>query len=180
MSGNLFDFGGFDGFGGDDFFGGLLGSFAAANEPKIVASETCPGCGMTLAELLHGGRVGCSKCYSVFERSLMPTITKIHGNVAHCGKVPKLYNQNPEELSEESAKNVSDIPKAAEQTLENESEIDALKRKLREAIDRQEYEDAAKYRDEIKALESKNDTNGANTSENSGENQDGQNGGDAK
>lgn len=184
MSGNLFDFGGLGGFAGDDFFGGLLGSFAASsNEPKIVASETCPGCGMTLAELLHGGRVGCSQCYSVFRKSLMPTIIKIHGNVAHCGKIPKLYNQSPEELAEEEPKFASDISNSAEKTDESAgagtSELDILKRKLREAIDSQEYENAAKYRDEIKALENKSKRENE-SGENKGKNENEREGDDAE
>lgn len=150
MPGNLFDFGGFT---GDDFFGGLLGSFVE-KEPKIVASETCPGCGMTLGELLHGGRVGCMQCYSVFRNSLMPTVTKIHGNVAHCGKVPV---QNAAGEAGGTAK----APSTAQNAAAPQDKLSQLREKLRIAIDRQEYEDAAKYRDEIRAIEQEAEKNTA-------------------
>ena len=80
---------------------------------------------------LHGGKIGCSECYNVFSNSLGSTVKRIHGNVEHCGKVPE---------GKKSA--VSDKKK-----------IEALKSKLNEAIEKQEYEMAAKYRDEIREIE---------------------------
>ena len=147
LPGNLFDF---SGFGGDDFFGGLLGSFVG-NEPRITASETCPRCGMTLGELLHGGRVGCSECYNIFKDSLMPTITKIHGNVVHCGKTPQNRDISGQYVHDTVKPENSREEK--QEKSESELKLDKLKRLLREAIDKQEYEDAAKYRDEIRAIE---------------------------
>ena len=146
----LFDF---DGISSDDFFGGLFGSFAAG-QPKIVAAQKCEKCGMTLGELLHSGRVGCADCYTIFRKSLIPTITKIHGNVAHCGKspFPQTQVQAPEETQ----------PKAPEKELSDAEKIEQLKQKLKEAIELQEYEMAAQYRDSIKELEKKMSEGGEN------------------
>lgn len=134
-----------DSFGfSDDFFGGFLGSFLEP-KPQVVAAETCSVCGLTLGELLHGGRVGCENCYNVFRKTLIPTITKIHGNVAHCGKTPTATQDNTEK-SEPAVENT------AEQRPQ-ETELEKLKRLLAESIEKQEYEDAAKYRDMIREIE---------------------------
>ncbi len=142
----LFDF---DGIASDDFFGGLFGSFAAG-QPKIVAAQKCEKCGMTLGELLNSGRVGCAQCYNVFRKSLIPTITKIHGNVAHCGKVPMIENAGENIFEKEDTKVQEPVCE-----LSISEQISALKNKLKDAIEAQEYEMAAKYRDSIKELEKK-------------------------
>lgn len=130
----------------DDIFGEFLGGFI---QPKsqIVASENCPVCGMSLSELLHNGRVGCKECYTVFRKTLMPTISKIHGNVVHSGKRPDSCDVCESKKEPEKKESVSD-------------KISVLKEKLYEAIEKQEYEDAAKYRDEIRALEKEREEKG--------------------
>lgn len=143
----------------DDFFGGLLGSFVN-KEPKLVSNRHCDGCGMTLGELLNGGKVGCARCYSVFEKSLIPTISKIHGNVVHCGKFPEkaTEKQTPAQNTEKP----QNVPVTEKEKLE------MLKKELNDAVEKQEYETAAKIRDEIKALEEK--ASCENSDEKGGEN----------
>lgn len=142
----LFDF---DGIASDDFFGGLFGSFAAG-QPKIVAAQKCEKCGMTLGELLNSGRVGCAQCYAVFRNSLIPTVTKIHGNVAHCGKVPLISEDTAGATEKEEKKATEPVHE-----LSDSEKIAQLKEKLKNAIETQEYEMAAEYRDRIKELEKK-------------------------
>ena len=101
----------------------------SVNEPKA-----CPICGMRFSDFLHGGKIGCAECYNTFSTSLNSTVKRIHGNVEHCGKVP------------EGKKN----------EMSDKKKIEALKIKLNEAIEKQEYEMAAKYRDEIREIENKN------------------------
>ena len=136
----------------DDFFGGLLGSFVN-KEPKLVSARSCDVCGMTIGELLNGGKVGCSNCYKVFERSLSPTIAKIHGNVAHCGKIPKSLIKDPVPESTDITPSEKALPD--QKTLTDTEKLDLLKKQLVDAVDKQEYELAARFRDEIKALEEK-------------------------
>lgn len=113
-------------------FDGLFGSMIGEKNPdKKTISGACPVCGMRFTEFLQGSKIGCSKCYEVFNRSLEPTIKRIHGNVEHCGKIP--------EGSLKKEKNT-------------EKQIAVLEEKLKQAIEAQEYEKAADYRDEIKAL----------------------------
>ena len=140
----------------DDFLGGFLGSFLEP-KPQIVASDACTRCGMTMAELMHGGRVGCSNCYSVFRRALSPTITKIHGKATHCGKIPQpLADEQINDTESQPAKTPTEIASNAQNEKKPADRLSELKEKLRAAIDAQEYEDAAKYREEIRAIEAQN------------------------
>lgn len=116
---------------------GLLGGFfknmmdLPDAKPRINDS-VCKKCGYRFSDFLNEGKLGCSECYTTFAHLLEPTISKIHGNTKHCGNIPE--------------SNVSD------ETLKKRK-IQDLKQKLSDAIEKQEYEMAAKYRDEIKELE---------------------------
>ncbi len=126
-------FQGFDELYGDDFFGGLLGSLFES-KPQVTSTGACSFCGTRLGELLNRGTAGCAECYKTFSNALSPTISKIHGNVAHCGKTPGKGEK-----------------KQAEMTVQEK--ITALRGELSLAIEKQEYERAAQLRDEIIALE---------------------------
>lgn len=121
----------FDDMYGDNFFGGILGSLFE-QRPSVSSLSACPFCGTRLGELLNSGTAGCAKCYETFASALSPTIAKIHGKVAHCGKAPK---------------------GAPKKQLSLEDKIAILKDELEAVIERQEYERAAELRDEIRALE---------------------------
>jgi protein arginine kinase activator len=84
---------------------------------------------MTRSEFIRGGMPGCSECYSVFESSMKPLLKKIHSTTTHIGKVYGEKGSTPE------------------------SKVDLLKAQLKEAIANEEYEKAAKLRDEIKEME---------------------------
>mgnify|MGYP003298086663 CR=1 FL=1 len=84
---------------------------------------------MTRSEFLASGKIGCASCYTAFESSMTPLLKKIHLTTTHTGKVMG------------KAGNVS------------ENRIDLLKAQLKEAIDKEEYEKAARLRDEIKEME---------------------------
>ena len=86
---------------------------------------------MRLSEFTHGGKAGCAKCYTTFKDAITPTVKKLHGNTAHTGKFPK-------GRAEQHAKKV------------RKAELEEL---LKRAIETQEYEKAAGYRDAIRALE---------------------------
>ena len=127
-----------DGFFGkstDDIFSGLFAGMMNDATPKSVNEPAvCKVCGMRFSDFLHGGKIGCSECYNAFSASLSSTIKRIHGNVEHCGKIPE---GKKNEMSEKK-------------------KLESLRAKLTEAIEKQEYEMAAKYRDEIREIENKN------------------------
>ena len=98
----------------------------AKNHPK------CTLCGMTLSDLLVGGRTGCSRCYEVFAEPLSGAISAMHGHLSHVGRVPT----------------------AVRARREQSARLAALRECLKEAVIAEQFERAASLRDEIRALES--------------------------
>lgn len=96
-----------------------------------MRSPECPHCGLSLAEFNKAGRLGCSECYRVFADELHSLLRKIHGSDQHFGKVP-----------------VTDPFQ-----LQVRKELLALRRRLKRAIEREEFEKAAGLRDRINQIE---------------------------
>jgi len=112
----------------------LLSSLLAAapEEEQFTSAETrrlkCPVCGFTLEHLRNASLLGCPQDYEVFAQPLLPLIESIHdGKTLHCGKVP------------------STTPKRTK----NQIELHSLKLKLEQAVKKEDYELAAKMRDQI-------------------------------
>jgi len=94
--------------------------------------SVCPNCGFTLARLRKEGMLGCPEDYEVFEAALLPLIERAHGgNSTHVGKVPSKTPQTTKRLVQ----------------------LTTLRRQLDVAVKNEDYELAAKLRDEIKHLE---------------------------
>lgn len=93
--------------------------------------KKCPTCGRTIADVQKTGRLGCSSCYEVFRDDLNPVLRRLHGSSTHTGKVP-----------------VRAYPKAR-----IERQIEDLRRRLEDCVRQENYEQAAKYRDELRLLE---------------------------
>ncbi len=94
--------------------------------------ERCEGCGMTFEDIAQSGKVGCAKCYQTFKSLLAPSLKRIHGNTQHTGKVPS----------------------SAGEMVKKQNEIKRLKEELNQMIAQQNFEEAAKLRDQIRAMES--------------------------
>lgn len=94
-------------------------------------SKRCECCGASFSDIAQSGRVGCSECYTTFRNELIPSLNRLHGKAIHIGNTPS--SEKAEETAEEKIKN--------------------LKNKLSEAIAAEEFENAAKLRDEIRKLE---------------------------
>lgn len=108
-------------------FGSSFGGRTGGMNQKV-----CPGCGLTEAELRSKGKLGCEKCYSVFSDFLNAMLKKMHMSLEYKGKTPV-----------ETAGEVS----AARR-------IEKLRDDMQAAVEKQNYEEAAKIRDMIKELES--------------------------
>lgn len=112
---------------------------------KAIASETattagtCPSCGLTLADFKKTGRLGCARCYSVFDTSLRGLLRKLHGGTQHSGKV---YLQKDPTETDRTARLVS------------------LRRGLGRAVDSEDFERAAALRDQIRRLEAGQEVQG--------------------
>lgn len=106
---------------------------ALTGKPGRV-DAVCPSCGLTLSMFKRTGRLGCMNCYDAFRDELMPLLRKIHGSAHHTGKTPLRLGAGAGQ-----SKVRSDIKK--------------LRKRLREAISVEEYEEAAKIRDQIREIE---------------------------
>jgi protein arginine kinase activator len=92
----------------------------------------CPNCGFTLDQFRKEGLLGCAYDYEVFEKLLTPLIEKAHnGRTSHCGKVP------------------SKAPKDTKSRMR----LLKLRQQLETAVYKEDYELAAKLRDEIERVE---------------------------
>ena len=104
-----------------------------AKQTQVHSGLSCDRCGTTFAEFKKTGFAGCDKCYEVFEKDVESILSKIQPSTTHKGKIAG--------------------PKGEE--IQRANEIKDLKEKLRLAVMDERYEDAAKLRDSIKALEEK-------------------------
>lgn len=99
------------------------------------AKLKCSNCGMTYEDFKKIGRLGCSVCYGAFRKNLVPLLKRIHGSTQHIGAAP--------------TKSVKEVKR--------KSEAEELREKLQQAIQREEFEEAAKLRDRLRELENKSE-----------------------
>ena len=93
---------------------------------------SCPHCGFTLAQFTKEAVLGCPFDYEVFEKALLPLIEKAHdGKTVHRGKVPSRMPQDTKK----------------------QIKLTALRQQLDAAVQSEDYEQAAKLRDEINQME---------------------------
>lgn len=129
-----------------DIFGGgmdvnsILNQFFSLAGKKTGADSSlvCPQCGTDYAQFNSTGLVGCDKCYDVFSDAIEAMLQRTQGATVHNGKI-----SGPD--SEE---------------IKKQNEIGRLKAELQKSILEEKYEEAAKLRDRIKALEKEEKDNG--------------------
>ncbi len=117
------------------FTGGLLGSLFSGELADKTAEDAirCPFCGISFEEIARSGEVGCEDCYQNFRARLTPTIEKLHGKAGHLGKTPFEHPDEPAHKQDDT--------------------LSKLKEQLQQAIENQEFEQAAVLRDQIKEME---------------------------
>ncbi|WP_085504849.1 UvrB/UvrC motif-containing protein [Thalassobacillus devorans] len=109
-----------------------ISSGTAPASTQLAKQVQCPKCGLTYKEFARIGKFGCAECYKTFDEKLNPIFRRVHsGNTQHNGKIPKRAGGN----------------------LHLRKEIEQKKHELHQLIDREEFEEAAKVRDQIRKLE---------------------------
>jgi protein arginine kinase activator len=91
----------------------------------------CPRCGFTQSDFKKAGRLGCPDCYETFSEAMEGLLKTMHKGTRHVGKVPV----------------------ALRQSREISTRLEALQKKLSQAIAAEDFETAASLRDEIKQAE---------------------------
>ena len=120
--------------GGDysvnDFIKGVIRHMPDASEQAAEESPaedevifTCPNCGMSFRDFAQQGKIGCSVCYETFREELAPLLRRLHGAGSQGG------------------------------ALALRQRIERLRAGQERAVAKEDYEKAAEYRDEIRALE---------------------------
>ena len=97
--------------------------------------QTCPVCGIAFHEFRTQGRLGCPHDYVCFQTQLEPLIMNIHGETKHVGKTPR---RNPGGSRKRT-------------------ELIRMRREMKEAVAREDYERASELRDRIAEIEAGND-----------------------
>lgn len=117
----------------------LSGLLNMESSPGFTAPSTtavrCDKCGMTYNQFTQVGRFGCPECYHSFATRLEPLLRRIQSSTEHTGKVPV---------------------RSGEQ-LKMKKRLDTLRKDLKQAIMLEQFEQAAKLRDEIRELEQRTD-----------------------
>jgi protein arginine kinase activator len=91
----------------------------------------CPRCGLDFEVFRQRGRLGCPECYDAFREELVAILREIHKQVQHTGKHPR-------------GGQVSDA---------RWQHLSGLRQALDLAVRTEDYERAAKLRDDIRQLQ---------------------------
>lgn len=115
------------------FLAGLLNYDKSFDKKDTLLrnSAKCSQCGQHYAQFAQSGKLGCDKCYENFGEYLEALLKRVHGSQVHKGK----------------------FPKRTAGFIRNKRKIQNLKNYLNELVAKEEFEEAAKIRDQIRELE---------------------------
>lgn len=108
----------------------IKGALNSETPAEGEGSLVCPSCGFTQQDFKKVGRFGCPKCYDAFRPMLMPMLPSMHKGSTHTGKIPQ---------------RALDRRTIYDRLTKLEMELDI-------AIKSERYEDAARFRDEIRQI----------------------------
>jgi protein arginine kinase activator len=110
----------------------LLAGLVSSALPESDGPERrCAHCGRTYAAFSRSAELGCSKCYESFGEDIAGVLKRIHGNARHLGKSPRRF---------------------CVEKVHARRRMRALEDELRISVELENYERAARLRDEIADL----------------------------
>jgi len=111
----------------------LLTNFVKLHSGTTTKQDLkCEQCGLTFAQFREHSLMGCAECYAAFETALAPLLERAHeGGTHHLGKVPRRAG-------------------ASEHT---QQRITRIRKRLEKAVSSEDYELAARLRDEVRQIE---------------------------
>ncbi len=115
------------------FLSGLLNKEKSANPNNGVV--VCSNCGMSFPEFKKRSKVGCAQCYVTFNTQLQPIIKRLHGTSRHTGKLPGKLGAS----------------------LKVKKKLEKFEAELKIALMKEDYENAAILRDQIRDLKKEAD-----------------------
>jgi protein arginine kinase activator len=114
----------------DISLGGLFSGVADGSAEVAGKAQTCPVCGFTVSDIKKLNKAGCADCYRHFRGDIISILRRDGIELAYTGPLP---------VKLEAFRATSVDP-------EN------LRKELQRAIDQEDYELAAYYRDRIRAV----------------------------
>jgi len=90
--------------------------------PTPLISNRCSACGFTSEDVRKTGRLGCGECYVIFSGLLQDVLNDCQKGTRHAGKVPKSFRKPSKKRLQED---------------------------LSSAVGKEEFEEAARLRDEL-------------------------------
>ncbi|MZP30220.1 hypothetical protein GTO91_10920 [Heliobacterium undosum] len=124
-----------DNFPINKFLAGLLGfdtgKTASSVNLNLHAPGKCEHCGANYNQISQTGRLGCHQCYDRFQDKVEPLLRRVQGSNRHTGKVPKRSGGS----------------------IRLQREIQNLRARLQQHVSNEEFEQAARLRDQIRELE---------------------------
>jgi len=105
------------------------------NQAPTIA---CTNCGLSYAEFKKSGKLGCQTCYTAFRSPISQALKNIHGTNEYHGKIPQ-----------------GQAEKYADMIVKRE--LAETRVFLKKAVEAEEFEQAAKYRDIINSLQAQID-----------------------
>ena len=112
----------------------VLDHTLAVPEAEVISLESsseCSTCGFGIGNYQKVGRLGCPDCYDAFTREIGERIPTLHKGGTHVG-----YS-----------------PAGLVATQVRDARLNDLNNRLSKAIDSEDYEEAARLRDELEKLE---------------------------
>jgi protein arginine kinase activator len=119
-------------FGLSELLAGMA-DFEKPDKNEENAAVKCPNCNLTYADFKKIGRLGCGECYVAFRKYLALLLKRIHGSNQHVGKT----------LPKEKV-----IPRSGKK----KTDLEGLKAQLQKAIQKEDFEEAARLRDQVKKI----------------------------
>lgn len=107
------------------------------DDPEMIELQKlkCPHCGVQFKDFRASGRLGCAHDYEIYRKHLVTLLENIHGEKAHVGKKPRrMLGNSPTEP----------MPMV---------DVSQLKKLLQFAVQKEDYEEAARIRDRIRKME---------------------------
>lgn len=117
-----------------DPFPSWIGDFFLHGAPSS-RTDVCPKCHTSLSQIKESGKFGCAACYDTFAKLLDSRFMPPEGyRAGRLSDAPFCSTENKNEKKREIS-------------------LPALKKKLQEAVQKEDYESACRLRDEIRRRE---------------------------
>lgn len=153
-------------------------------EAVLGSGMRCAKCGLRFDLYRKTLMLGCPDCYNSFAEQLLPELRKFHGNIKHTGRRPgggfakptesgksieivSSFPAKPAPVTDEDAEQTGEAEEASAEEKQSASKggaelitdpkeaIDELTREMQSAIANEDFEKAARCRDQIKELREK-------------------------